>query len=127
MLSGNKMQNNDDSSKKENQWLVDRSAGFFILLLSCGAAVFTIIWPVREMLNHRENVLYSSNTITWTILGLLFGLMYSILGGENINKLIGPPDSKGVIRLIIFTVVFFGLLFGLMAAWNSVVTALGYG
>ncbi len=121
------MQNNDVPSKKENKWLADRSAGFFILLLSCGAAIFTIAWPLREMLNHSENVLYSSNTITWTILGLLFGLMYSILGGENLNKLIGPPDSKGVIRLIIFTVVFFGLLFGLMAAWNSAVTALGYG
>ena len=121
------MQNNDGSQRKENQWLADRSAGIFILLLSCGAAVFTIILPLREMLNHSENVLYSSNMITWTVLGILFGLAYSILGGENLNKLIGPEDKKGVIRLIIFTVVFFGILFGFMAAWNSLVSTLGYG
>lgn len=121
------MQNNDGTQRKENKWLADRSAGLFILLLSCGAAVFTIILPLREMLKHNEDVLYSSNTITWTILGILFGLAYSILGGESLNKLIGPADTKGVIRLVIFTVVFFGILFGLMAAWSSVVITLGYG
>ena len=121
------MQNNNDTEKKENKWLADRSAGIFILLISCGAAVFTIIWPLMAMLNHSENVLYSSNTITWTLLGLLFGLVYSILGGENLNKLIGPPDKRGVIRLIIFTVGFFAILFGLMALWDSLVKALGYG
>ena len=121
------MQNNDGPQRKENKWLADRSAGIFILTLSCAAAVFTIIWPIREMLKHSENVLYSSNTITWTLLGFLFGLSYSILGGENLNKLIGPADAKGVARLIIFTLVFFAVLFGLMFAWNSFVTTLGYG
>jgi succinate dehydrogenase hydrophobic anchor subunit len=121
------MQNNDGIQKKENKWLADRSAGIFILLLSCGIAVFTIAWPLKEMLSGSDNVLYSSNTITWTLLGLLFGLVYTILGGENLNKLIAPSDSKGIIRLIIFTVVFFAVLFGLMAAWDSLVNALGYG
>ena len=121
------MQNNDDTQRKENKWLADRTAGIFILTLSCGAAVITIIWPLREMLNHSENILYSSNTIIMTLLGILFGLVYSILGGENLNKLIGPPDTKGTTRLIIFTVLFFAILFGLMLVWNSLVNALGYG
>jgi len=121
------MQNNDGTQRKENKWLADRTAGIFILTLSCGAAVITIIWPLREMLNHSENILYSSNTIIMTLLGILFGLVYSILGGENLNKLIGPPDRKGGTRLIIFTVLFFAILFGLMLVWNSLVNALGYG
>ena len=123
----NDMQNNDGTQRKENKWLADRSAGILILLLSCAAGVFTIVWPLLKMINHNEDVLYSSNLITWTILGILFGLVYSILGGENLNKLIGPPDKKGVARLIIFTVVFFALLFGFMLIWNSVVNTLGYG
>lgn len=120
------MQNNNDAQEK-NKWLADRSAGIFILIFSSVVAVFTVVLPIRAMLNHNENILYSSNTITWTILGFLFGLAYTILGGENLNKLIGPADAKGVTRLIIFTVIFFGLLFGLMAAWNSLVSSLGYG
>jgi len=120
------MQNNDGTQRKENKWLADRTAGIFILLLSFGAAGITIIWPLMKMLNHSEDVLYSTNTIAMTITGILFGLAYSILGGENLNKLIGPPDSKGVTRLIIFTILFFAILFGLMFAWNSVVNALGY-
>ena len=121
------MQNNDNSQKKENKWLADRSAGIFIFLLSSVIAFFTIIWPLKEMLNHNQNVLYSSNAIIWTVLGMLFGLSSSILGGENLNNLIGPADTKGVIRLIIFIVIFFGILFGFMSFWNSIVNTLGYG
>ncbi|HET7144955.1 MAG TPA: hypothetical protein VFI68_13130 [Anaerolineales bacterium] len=121
------MQNKEDAQGKGNKWLADRSGGIFILILSCAAAGVTIIWPLTRMLDHTEDVLYSTNTIAMTVLGILFGLAYSILGGENLNKLIGPADTRGVIRLIIFTVVFFGVLFGLMAVWNSLVISLGYG
>ena len=121
------MQNKEGARGKGNKWLADRSGGIFILVFSCAAAVLTIIWPLTKMVDHSEDVLYSTNTIAMTVLGILFGLAYLILGGENLNKLIGPADKSGVIRLIIFTVVFFGILFGLMAVWNSLVISLGYG
>jgi hypothetical protein len=120
------MQNNENTQKKENKWLADRSAGLFILILSCGAAVITIIWPLTEMLKHSENVSYSTNTIALTVLGILFGLAYLILGQENLDKLIGSSDTKGVARVIIFAVIFFAILFGFMLAWDSVVNTLGY-
>ncbi|MCE9645525.1 MAG: hypothetical protein K8S20_05950 [Chloroflexi bacterium] len=122
------MQNKEKGAKrKENKWLADRSGGIYILLISCGVAFFTIITPLRAVLNHSENVLYSSNLITWTVLGILFGLSYSILGGEALGKLIAPTDSKGVIRLVVFSIVFFGILFGFMAAWSAWVGPLGSG
>ncbi len=121
------VQNNKVSERKENKWLADRSMGIMILLISCGVAIFTIIWPIMGMLDHNEDVLFSSNLIAITLLGILFGLSYSILGGENLNKLIDSQDSKGVLRVVIFTLIFFGILFGLMMGWNSLVTSLGYG
>ena len=123
----NNVQNNKGSERKENKWLADRSAGIFILLLSSGAAVGTIILPLMGMLKHNEDVLFSTNLIALTILGFLFGLAYSIFGGENLNKLGNPADKKGVTRLIIFSIGFLAILFGLMAVWSSVVNTLGYG
>ncbi len=120
------MQNNEGSQRKENKWLADRSAGIIILLLSCGAAVFTIASPLMKMLNHREDVLYSTNTIALTVMGILFGLANLILGGESLNKLINPVESKGGTRLIIFTVVFFAIVFGSILVWNSLASTLGY-
>ena len=120
------MQNNDSPKQKENKWLADRSMGIMILLISCGVAIFTIIRPIMGMLDRNEDVLYSTNLIAITILGILFGLAYSLLGGENLNKLIDSQDSKGVVRVVIFTLIFFGILFGLMMVWNSFAISLGY-
>ena len=123
----NNVQDNKGSERKENTWLADRSAGIFILLLSSGAAVGTIILPLMGMLQQNEDVLFSTNLIALTILGFLFGLAYSVFGGENLNKLSNPVDKKGVTRLIIFSIGFLAILFGLMAVWSSVVNTLGYG
>jgi hypothetical protein len=116
----------DEASKKENSWLADRSAGILILLLSLGTAAFTIISPLIKMLNHMEDVLYSTSTIALNVMGILFGLANLILGGENLNKLLNPSDSKGTTRLIIFTAAFFGLVFGSIFGWNSLASAMGY-
>ena len=120
------MQNNDSPKQKENKWLADRSMGIVILLISCAVAIFTIVRPIMGMLDHNEDVLFSSNLIALTLLGILFGLSYSILGGENLNKLIDSQDSKGVVRVVIFSLIFFGILFGLMMVWNSFAISLGY-
>jgi hypothetical protein len=121
------MQNNDGSPKKENQWIADRSAGLLILLISCGAAVISIVWPLMGMFKQSEDVIFSTNMIAINIVGILFGLAYSILGGEYLNNLINPTDKKGTVRLIIFSVVLLAILAGLILAWSSLVSALGYG
>jgi hypothetical protein len=41
--------------------------------------------------------------------------------------MINPTDRKGTVRLIIFSVVLLAILAGLILAWSSLVSTLGYG
>ena len=123
----NTMQSKDEAQQKENKQLADRSAGIFILLLSSGVAIITIVWPLMGMFKQSEEVVFSTNMIIINLVGILFGLAYTILGGENLNKLGNPSGKKEVTRSIIFAVIFLAILVGLMQIWSSLVSALGYG
>ena len=123
----NNMQSKDGAQQKENKQLADRSAGIFILLLSSGIAIITIVWPLMGMFKQSEEVVFSTNMIIINVVGILFGLAYTILGGKNLNKLGNPSGKKEVTRSIIFAVIFLAILVGLMQIWSSLVSALGYG
>jgi hypothetical protein len=123
----NATQNDNNTARKENKWLADRSAGIFILLLSSGAAVITIVWPIMGMLRQSEDVIFSTYMIVITVLGFLFGLTYTILGGETMNKLGNPSDKAGTVRSIIFAVLFIAMVVGVMQIWESLINNLGYG
>lgn len=113
--------------KSGNDWLADRSAGIFILLLSLAASYFTIARPVSGMLQGREDVIFSTNIIIVTAVGILFGLSYVIFGGQGMNQLANPSGKKESIRSIVFAVVILALLVGLLEVWSRLVTSLGYG
>ena len=121
------MQNNNNPAKKENKWLADRSTGIFILVLSIGAAMISIVWPVMGMFKQSEDVIFSTNMIIINLVGLLFGLTYTILGGETLNKLSNPAGKKEVTRSIVFAVIFLAVLVGLVQIWSTLVSTLGYG
>lgn len=123
----NAMQNNNETSRKENKWLADRSAGIFILVLSIGAAMISIVWPLLGMFKQSEDVIFSTNMIIINLVGILFGLTYTILGGETLNKLGNPAGKKEVTRSIVFAVIFLAILVGLVQVWSTLVSRLGYG
>lgn len=113
--------------KTVNTWLADRSAGIFILLLSLSASYFTIVRPVTGMFQGREDVIFSTNIIIVTAVGILFGLSYVIFGGAGMNRLANPNGRKETIQSIVFAVVILATLVGLLEVWSRLVTTLGYG
>ena len=121
------MQNNNNSAKKSIILLAGRSGGIFILVLSIGAAMISIVWPILGMFKQSEDVIFSTNMIIINLVGILFGLTYTILGGETLNKLGNPVGKKEVTRSIIFAVIFLAILVGLVQVWSTLVSTLGYG
>jgi hypothetical protein len=122
------MQNNRSDQGGEHNGLAARAPGIFILLISLGAAYYFIAVPLMDMLNGREAIRYYTEGVVISTAGLLFGLIYTLFGRNDLEQLLGSSKGKsskagGIIFIILFLVVVFGCLW----AWTSLVNGLGYG
>lgn len=121
------MQNDHAKQGEENNWAALRAPGIIILLISCGAAYFFVVQPLMDMLNGKDAISYSTSGVVMTTLGLLFGALYTVLGRNNFDRLLGSPQEKGAkARAIIFVVLILVIALGCLWAWTSLVSTLGY-
>jgi hypothetical protein len=121
------MQNDHSKQGEENNWAALRAPGIFILLISSGAAYYFVVQPLMDMLNGKDAISYSTAGIVMTTLGLLFGALYTVLGRNNFDHLLGSPKEKGAeARAIIFIVMILVIALGCFWAWTSLVNTLGY-
>lgn len=117
------MESLEKGKSKEDSWLMQRLPGLVILLISLGVGFYFVGRPLLTMLRQEPKVLYSTEGVLISFCLFLFGLVYTALGHERVDRLIGQATN---LRITIVLIIVFGTIIGFYFFWNAVLRFFGY-